>query len=207
MSELTEKVEIGKDTETAKKPNRIKEFFRKFLVSLKRRPQNIAMFVYIVGLLIYTLNLTSVSNTTAYIQKTPMGLCGFVAVLFSVLGFVCMINVYPKRQKPKYVMLVLFFIMSACIIVADIVYGARLNEGIDAHLATFTTAEQIAQFKIKYSYCYTVRGMLIAHMIIVAVSAVTFAVSPLIGKALKKIDTSVKVEYNSDIGTIDGEDD
>ncbi len=186
---------------------KIKEFFRKTLVGLKRRPHNIALVVYVVALLVYTLNLTSVSNTTAYIQKTPMGLCAFVSVLFSMLGFVAMINVYPKRQKPKYLMLGLFFIMMICVAICDIVYRTKLIEGINAHYATFTKPEQFTQFQTKYSYCFKVKSMLIVHIVLIAVSAALFTLAPVIGKLLKKINTSVNIEYNAQMGDIEREDD
>ena len=50
------------------------EALRKFIVSLKRKPQNIAMVALVVSFLVYSLNLTSVSNTTAKIQGAGMGL-------------------------------------------------------------------------------------------------------------------------------------
>lgn len=195
------------NSSTPAKQNKIKEFFRKTLVGLKRRPHNIALVVYVVALLVYTLNLTLVSNTTAYIQKTPMGLCAFVSVLFSILGFVVMLNVYPKRQKTNYVMLGLFFAMMICVIACDIVYRMKLIEGINAHYATFTKPEQFTTFQTKYSYCFKVKSMLVAHIAIVAVTCALFAFAPVIGKLLRKINTSVNIEYNAQMGNIEREDD
>ena len=57
----------------AKKP----EFFRKILVSLKRRPQMIPFLVLIISFLVYSLNLTHISDTTAKIQGVGMGLCQY----------------------------------------------------------------------------------------------------------------------------------
>jgi len=205
--DTTNTTATGTNPEKTKKTDAVKEFLRKFVVSLKRRPQIVATVLYVIALVCYTLNLTAVSNTTAYIQKTPMGLCAFVAVLFSILGIVCMINVYPKRQKTNYVMLTLFFLMAAVIVTVDFMYRAKLIEGINAHYATFTTKEQISEFQAKYSYCFKVKSMLIVHVILVLLSSVLFAASPLIGKALKKIDTSVKIEYNSENMIIEREDD
>ena len=68
----------------AKQPAGIKEFVRKRLVSLKRKPQTIALIVLAIGFLYYSLNLTQISNTTAKIQGPNMGLCGFVTMLFSM---------------------------------------------------------------------------------------------------------------------------
>ena len=60
----------------------IKEFFRKLIVSLKRRPQIIPMIMLGISFVYYSLNLMNVSDTTAKIQGPGMGLCGFVTMLF-----------------------------------------------------------------------------------------------------------------------------
>ena len=43
----------------------MKEFFRKRMVALKRKPQMIALVVLGIAFVYYSLNLTHVSNTTA----------------------------------------------------------------------------------------------------------------------------------------------
>ncbi len=199
--------EITAKDDTKKKPNAfvawIKEFFRKFMVGLKRRPHNIAMVIYVVALLVYTLNLTAVSNSTAYINKENMGICQFVAVLFSILGFVCMINVYPRRHKPNYVMLAIFFVMMIAVIACDFVYRSQLIDGIYINNADkyFTSS-----FQEKYKYLFTVKGMLIAHVILIGIASLAFGLAPFIGKLLAKINTSVNVEYNTEMGAIERED-
>ncbi len=70
----------------------IKEFVRKFFVSLKRSPQNIPLVALVAAFLIYSLNLTSIANTTAKINSPNMGQCEFAAMLFSILAFVCFIR-------------------------------------------------------------------------------------------------------------------
>ena len=60
----------------AKQPTRKPEFLRKKLVSLKRKPQVIALAVLAVAFVYYSLNLTKISNTTAKIQGPGMGLSG-----------------------------------------------------------------------------------------------------------------------------------
>lgn len=80
---------------------RIKESFRKFLVSLKRNPQNIPLVMLLVTFLYYSLNLTDMSDTTAKIQGTGMGLAQFCIILFSLLSLVCLLNAFPRRKKPN----------------------------------------------------------------------------------------------------------
>jgi hypothetical protein len=47
----------------------MKEFFRKKMVGLKRKPQTIALVVLAVAFIYYSLNLTQISNTTNAIRK------------------------------------------------------------------------------------------------------------------------------------------
>jgi hypothetical protein len=90
-----------------KKPGALSELWRKFLVALKRRPQNIALVSLVITFLFYALNLMYISDTTAKIQGTGMGLCGFCVMLFSMLSFMCFINAFPYRKKPNVPMIVL----------------------------------------------------------------------------------------------------
>ena len=79
---------MGQSQVSAKPKKGFKEFIRKFLVSIKRQPQNIAMFVLLVGFVFFSLNLTSISDTTALINTANMGQCEFCIMLFSILSFV-----------------------------------------------------------------------------------------------------------------------
>ena len=92
------------------------EFIRKSIVSLKRKPENIAMVVLVIAFLIYSLNLTYISHTTARIQGPGMGLYGFITMLLSMLSFVCFTNSFPRRKKPNYAMICLMFVMFVIII-------------------------------------------------------------------------------------------
>ena len=87
----------------------MKEFFRKKMVALKRKPQTIALIFLAVTFLIYSLNLRMVSDTTARINMKGMGLAGFATMLFSMLSFVCFLNTFPHRKKVNIPMLVIFF--------------------------------------------------------------------------------------------------
>ena len=99
-----------------KNPKGIKEFFRKTLVSLKRKPQMIALIVLGLGFVYYSFNLTLVSNTTALINGPHMGLTEFATMLFSVLSLVCFMNAFPHRKKVNIPMLALMIIMTCLLI-------------------------------------------------------------------------------------------
>ncbi len=171
----------------------IKEIFRKFLVSLKRRPQIISGFFLVIAFLYYSLNLTSISNTLSMIQGSMMGFCEFVTMLCSILVFVCFLNSYPRRQKPHYGFIVLTYVMLAAIIVADITFRSRILEAV-------TREEDSIQIT---DYMTTAYSVLYNHIIMVIVAAVLNAAMPFYKKLLAKIKTSVNVEGNEDMEAID----
>lgn len=166
----------------------IKEFFRKLMVSLKRRPHNVALVMLAITFVVYSFNLTDVSNTTANLnlQNSGMGLCEFATMLFSILSIVSFLNAFPKREKPKIIMLVVLFVMLAIILTADIVYVSC----IDRAIANAATTGRVLD-----DFVFDTRTMLIAHMVLVILSAILTATIPLYGKLFKKVKTSIEVEY------------
>ena len=57
----------------AKQASTMPEFLRKFVVGLKRSPQTIPLVVLVIAFLVYSMNLTHISDTTAKIQGPGMG--------------------------------------------------------------------------------------------------------------------------------------
>jgi len=193
---------MGQKQQTAKKQGRgFKEFIRKFVVSLKRNPQYIALVALAAAFLVFSLNLTSIANTTAKINTSNMGQCEFAAMLFSILAFVCFLRAFPKRQKPNKIMLGLMFLMQAFIIFVDIVYLSRINEAL-------TSETDPIVIKDDMMYIPAAQNILTIHIILVIVSMVLVALVPVYGALLKKINTSVDVEGNGEMDAIDisGED-
>ena len=76
-----------------------REFFRKFLVSLKRKPHMIPLVMLALAFIYYSFNLTQIANTTALINGPHMGLAEFGTMLFSTLSLVCFLNAFPHRKK------------------------------------------------------------------------------------------------------------
>ena len=95
----------------AKAPSKKPEFLRKWLVALKRKPQMIAMIVLAAAFVYYSLNLTQISNTTAKIYGSGMGLAEFATMLLSMLSLLCFLNAFPHRKKTNIPMLVLMFML------------------------------------------------------------------------------------------------
>jgi len=157
----------------------IKEWLRKFMVSLKKRPQNIPLVCLLVTYIYYSLNLALFSNTTAVINKIPMGLCCFCIMLFSLLAMVTFLNAYPKREKVKVMMVVLFYVISAIVLLADVVYLIKINQGmVNADLE-------------KNAFILDARKCVLNHMIFEGISVVLAATFPLYGKLFNKVNTSV----------------
>ncbi|MCM1054227.1 MAG: hypothetical protein NC394_01785 [Bacteroides sp.] len=185
-----------KKTSAAAPRKGFKEFIRKFFVSLKRSPQNIAMVALAAAFLVYSLNLTSISNTTARINSPNMGQCEFAAMLFSILAFVCFLRSFPKRQKPNWLMLGLLCLMLVGLVFVDCVYLTRINQAI-------MRTENPLVINVDTAYIAVANNTIVAHIVCVAVCAVLLAALPLYGKLLKKINTSIEVEGNGEMEVID----
>lgn len=171
------------------------EALRKFIVSLKRKPQNIAMVALLISFLIYSLNLTSISNTTAKIQGVGMGFCGFCTMLFSMLSFVCFINAFPVRKKVNVPMMVLMFVMFAICIGADAFYMKAITNAV-------TRADSPISI-VDFPYVGSAQSALTAHIVSIIVTTVLVVLMPVYKKMLRSIKTSVDVEDNGNMDAID----
>ena len=171
-----------------------KGMVRNFLITLKKNPNMIPFAMLIISFLVYSLNLTYISNTTATIQGQGTGLCEFVAMLFSILSMLAMLNAFPKRQKPNYLMVGLLLAMFLVIIGTDIVYSTKITNTINK-LGSSIKAKQLQEYLHTY-------GVIIAHIVLVAITGVITILEPVFAKLLKKIKTSVEIE-ETNIASID----
>lgn len=184
-----------------KNPGGLHEMWRKFLVSIKRRPQMIPMVALVVAFAFYSFNLTHFSDTTAKIQGAGMGLAGFAIMLFSMLSFLCFLNAFPYRKKPNIPMIVLMFCMFAIIIFCDIFYS-------NTTYAAVTRAENPIVVTTTTSYIMYAEWYSRIHVLILGIAIALIVTLPVYSKMLRKIKTSIEVEGNADMGAIDisGED-
>ena len=173
----------------------MKEMIRKFLVSLKKNPQVIPLLAHTVAFCVFSLNLTVISNTTAKVYGAHMGFCSFVAMLLSILVYVCLFSAYPKRKKPNWIMIAMILVMYGIIIFADNFYANRI-------LAATNRAESPIDPNT-YPYIRDAYSIMFNHMTSVIVSAVLIVTEPIYAKLLKKINTSVEVEDNGNLGAIE----
>lgn len=179
-----------------KMPGGIKESVRKAIVSLKRNPSVIPLAMLFIAFLYYSLNLTNMSDTTAKIQGMGMGLSQFCIMLFSLLSLVCMLNAFPRRQKPNIPMIVIMFVMFAIIIFCDIHYNNTI-------MAALTRAESPIVLNETTAYIADAYNMLNTHVGMMITSAVLVVLLPVYSKLLRKINTSVEVEGNDAMAEIE----
>ena len=169
------------------------EFIRKSIVSLKRKPETIAMVVLVIAFLVYSLNLTYISHTTARIQGPGMGIYGFITMLLSMLSFVCFTSSYPRRKKPNYLMIGLMFVMFVIIIFCDIKYKGLITSAL-------TRAENPIK---EEDYITKAAKALNAHIIILIIGAALVALRPVYAKMIRSIKTSIEVEDSGNMAAID----
>lgn len=186
---------------TKKKNGGLKEVWRKFLVSLKRRPQMIPLAALVVAFVFYSMNMMYISDTTARIQGPGMGLAGFAVMLFSMLSFMCFLNAFPYRKPVNVPMLALMFAMLAIIIFSDVYY-------INAVLSAVHRAENPIVVTENTIYIVYAEWYLRIHIGILATTIGLIALLPVYSKLLRKIKTTIDVGDNGSMGAIDisGED-
>lgn len=174
----------------------LKERVRKILVALKKNPQFVPLLALCASFLEYSLNLTEISNTTAKIQGLNMGLAAFVTMLFMMLSFVCMLNAFPKRQKPKTPMIILMMVLYGAVIWADIHYMTKISWALYREENPIPLTESTM-------YIYDAYNTVLIHVILVGVTIVCVLLEPVFAKLFKKINTSIDVEGSGDIQNID----
>ena len=172
-----------------------KETVRRFFVMLKKKPDLIPITALAVSFLLYSLNLTAISNTTAKIYGAHMGLCSFITMLFMMLSFVCMLGAYPKRQKPKWSMIALMTVMYLVVIGADILYYIRIETAL-------TRAENPIKITTSTMYIWEAQNLMVTHIITVAIVIACIYLEPVFARLIRKIKTSVEVESN-EVGEIE----
>lgn len=174
----------------------VKEAARKFMVTLKRNPHFIPFAMLLISFIVLSFNLTKISNTTATMNKSGMGLCAFIAMLFSLLSMVCMLNAFPKRAKPRIPVIALMLVLFGAIIAVDLIYSTKVINGIT------TDADAIAITQKNY-FIVEAQNTMIIHVVLMSLTAVCVVLEPVFAKLLRKINTSVDIENNGEIEAIE----
>lgn len=167
----------------------IKEWFRKRIVSLKRKPQNIALLLLAVATIYFMLILFKLSQavflaeSNQYVKAT--GICVFVVTLLSLLVLVSFLNAFPKRKKPNIFFIVLVFVMIAGMLACDIVSYVQMTNCLN-NLSSNTS--------LLYNAVNTALPYIIGHIVLLGLSAIVFALLPVYSKLINKINTKVELE-------------
>ncbi len=188
-----EQAEVNKEQTAPEKPQKpgfgakLKEWNRKNIVNLKRKPQRISFYCYVICAVFYLIALFTFSKgASAVAAKVKVsGILIFVSTLLSILVLVSFLNAFPNRKKPVIAMIVLVFVMSAAIVACD--------------LALFIQVLQATQ-SVKRPYTetavYTSLPLYVVHLVLLVISMVLFALTPVIHKMLLKINTQIEIESN-----------
>lgn len=166
----------------------VKEWFRKKIVALKVKPQIIPLVFMVITTVYFLLVLFNVSRAIDISSNDPhtptTGICIFITTLLSLLYLVSFLNAFPRRKKPNVFFLVLVGVMIAGQVACDLVYYVQMN----ACIANITSGTAM------YNTVKEAQPFVLGHVILLGISAVVFALLPVYGRLIKKINTSVKLE-------------
>lgn len=174
--------------ENAKEPfsAKLKEWFRKKIVTLKRKPQTIALVFMLISSLIYIIGLGTLSRAimnnsgVSYINVEWVGHAIFVNTLFSILILLLFLYTFPKRKKPNLIFAALVFVFGIIMILMDVLYYTQLSNAIETMADTQASALNLT----------------IVHLVFQVIALVVFALIPLYSKLIRKINTRKEVASN-----------
>ena len=163
----------------------VKEWFRKKIVALKIRPHVIPLIVLLITSVVFMLSLYKYSiaiYASFDVEATSAtGICIFVTTLLSLLVLVSFLNAFPKRKKPNIFFIVLVGVMIAAMIACDLVYYIQMENCMEQQTSLATDINPA-------------QPLALAHVILLGVSSVVFALLPAYTILIRKIDTSIKVD-------------
>lgn len=190
-----------------------KEWCRKFIVKLKRRPMNIGLFVLVISTVVILCSLGNLSQLglASQYQKEMQGLCIFIDILFGILVLLLYLNAFPSRsKKPKLVMYILTIVFMVILIGLDIylyvMWGINRTADLKRNPPAVNPGYWNREPGIDNFYFKALSGVL-AHAILVLISLVLMVLSPVIGKLLNKVNTKVVLEETQLKDRIDVEED
>lgn len=180
---------------------KIKEWFRKKIVALKRQTNVIPLFLFLITSLIYLLSLAAFSRTAmeGFPNGDMLGFPVFVNCLLSILIVVLHLNAFPKRKKkiniPNYV---LVYVFAAILLAMDILYYIKVGAIVAKNGQTIAEAQD---------YVKTAAAVSIVHIVFLGISVIALATLPLYSKLIMKINTSKVIEESQLDEVIETEDD
>ena len=186
------------------KPRRgFKEFVRKFFVTLKRNPQNIALFMMLVTYVFFSLNLTSISNATAIGGRPNMGQCQFLSMLLGILAFVSFLRAFPRREKVNLIMIGLTVLMLGVSTAAEFLYASRIKAVLDDPNRKDTLFDAGGKITDYGKPLVDAQNVVSVHIILLIICIGLIVLLPIYSKMIKKINTSIDVAGNENMAAID----
>lgn len=180
---------------------KIKEWFRKKIVALKRKTNIIPLLLFLLTSLIYLFNLAAFSQTglTTFSNGDMLGFPVFVNCLFSILIVVLHLNAFPKRgKKINLLNYILVYVFAAVMLGMDILYYIKLSAIVSLNNQTFATADAVVSSSATIT---------IVHIVFLGISVIALALLPLYSKLIMKINTSKEIEGSQLNEVIESEDD
>lgn len=165
----------------------VKEWFRKRIVALKVKPNVIPLIVLLITSIVFMLSLYKYSEAVYWTSGEEganvqgAGVCIFVTTLLSLLILVSFLNAFPKRKKPNIFFIVLVGVMIAAMIACDVVYYLKM-------------AQCVAKYPSQATYINPAQPLVIAHIVMLGISAIVFALLPAYTKLIRMIPTAKKIE-------------
>ena len=153
----------------------------------------------VISCLLFNLNLEDYSRTTLALLMDSMGLTLFAISLFSYLSIVTYLSAYPKRQKPRYVKIILSVLMIAGSIVLELYYYHLIIEKTEIGPA-------IIQITADKQFIVAAKQYSIIHVILLSVTLLLMLTLPIYSKWIKKINTTVQLE-ESQVNNVQVEED
>lgn len=194
---------------------RIKEWFRKEMVALKRKPQYIALLVVLIASVYNLLCLATYSHAIVTYGSAIdwLGLLVFVNTLFSILVFVAFLNSFPKL-KPygkktvvtlkanttkiniNLVMYAVTFVFLIVMLVCEVMYIHLLNNWLETqtwYAATDLSALSTSELEQRDLFLSS-RSDSYVHIVLLAISIAITALIPLYSQLICRINTSKELD-------------
>lgn len=181
---------------------KIKEWFRKKVVGLKRSPQSITLLALFITTALWLIWLFTFSRTIA--KNSVVEWCGlavFVNTLISILILALFGNAFPKRKKPNVVFIVMLFVFMAIIIACDVIYYVQMKNYL------YGASNYEESHFASAPYMLESLTLAIVHIVLIAICAVLLATLPLYKRLINMINTKKVVATNEIKETIDVEED
>ncbi len=173
----------------------VKEWFRKKIVSLKRKPHMIPLVLTLVTSIVYLICLRNLSITITDDFKIEWGgLAVFINCLLSVLVLALFLNAFPKRKKPNKIFIALVFVFFAVMIGMDCLYYINTSNYMALQNETI----------LDYPKHFASLNDTIAHIVLLAICVVSLATLPLYSRLIRKINTRKEIassQLNEEIDT------